>query len=140
LVEIYCGFLIKMILLQDSKRKDEKKMNLDQVMEVLNGKIYTNVPYDEIEINAACGADLMSDALAFGSNKGLLLTGLNNPQCIRTAEMMDIHCVVLVRGKEPDATLVGLADEKDIVVMKTDYSMYTACGRLYEAGLSGGDV
>ena len=115
-------------------------MKLDQIMEILEAKIYTDIPYDDIVINAACGADLMSDALAFGENKGLLLTGLNNPQCVRTAEMMDIHCVVLVRGKEPDAGLVALAAEKDIVVMKTDYSMYTSCGRLYQAGLAGGEV
>ena len=115
-------------------------MKLEKVMEELSAKVYTDVPYDGIEINAGCGADLMSDALAFGENKGLLLTGLNNPQCIRTAEMMDIHCVMLVRGKEPDATLVDLANEKNIVVMKTDYSMFTACGRLYKAGLPGGDV
>jgi len=115
-------------------------MKLERVMELLNAKVYTSFPFDDIEIQAACGSDLMSDALAFGENKGLLLTGLNNPQCIRTAEMMDIHCVVLVRGKEPDASLVGLADEKDIVVMKTDYSMYKACGLLYQDGLSGGDI
>jgi len=115
-------------------------MKLDQVMEVLNAQIYTDAPFENIEIHAACGADLMSDALAFGENKGLLLTGLNNPQCIRTAEMMDIHCVMLVRGKEPDGGLVDLANEKDIVVMKTDYSMYTSCGLLYQAGLMGGDV
>ena len=115
-------------------------MKLDQVMEVLNAKVYTDVSFEGIEINAACGADLMSDALAFGENKGLLLTGLNNPQSVRTAEMMDISCVMIVRGKEPDEALVELANEKEIVVMKTDYSMYTACGRLYGAGLPGGDV
>jgi len=115
-------------------------MKLDRVKEVLNAKVYTDIPFDNIEIHAACGADLMSDALAFGENKGLLLTGLNNPQCIRTAEMMDIHCVVLVRGKEPDGALVDLANEKEIVVMKTDYSMYMSCGLLYQAGLSGGDI
>ena len=115
-------------------------MKLSRVMELLNAKVYTDVPYDSIEINAACGADLMSDALAFGENKGLLLTGLNNPQCVRTAEMMDIRCVMLVRGKEPDAALVELANEKEIIVMKTDFSMYTACGLLYKDGLSGGDV
>ena len=115
-------------------------MKADQVVEILKANVYTEIPYKDIEINAACGADLMSDALAFGENKGLLLTGLNNPQCIRTAEMMDIRCVLLVRGKEPDEALVKLANEKDIVVMKTDYSMYTACGRLYQAGLPGGDI
>jgi len=115
-------------------------MKLDQVMEVVNAKVYTDTAFSDIEINAACGADLMSDALAFGENKGLLLTGLNNPQSIRTAEMMDIHCVMLVRGKEPNEALVKLANEKEIVVMKTDYSMYTACGLLYKAGLPGGDI
>jgi len=115
-------------------------MKLDQVMEILNAKVYTDVPFEDIEINAACGADLMSDALAFGENKGLLLTGLNNPQSVRTAEMMDIHCVMIVRGKEPDEALIKLANEKDIVVMKTDYSMYTSCGLLYKGGLPGGDL
>ena len=114
-------------------------MKLDRVMEILGAKVYTDVDYEDIEIHAACGADLMSDALAFGENKGLLLTGLNNPQCVRTAEMMDIHCVMLVRGKVPNEALVALANDKDIVVMKTDYSMYTSCGLLYGAGLSGGD-
>jgi len=114
-------------------------MKLTRVMDVLDAKVYTDIPYDDIEIHAACGADLMSDALAFGDNKGLLLTGLNNPQCVRTAEMMDIHCIVLVRGKIPDTGLIALANEKGIIVMKTDFTMYTSCGLLYEAGLSGGD-
>ena len=115
-------------------------MKLEKIMELLDAKIYTNVPHENIEINSACGSDLMSDALAFGENKGLLLTGLNNPQSIRTAEMMDIYCVVLVRGKEPDGGLVELANEKEIVVMRTDFSMFTACGVLYEAGITGGEV
>jgi len=120
--------------------KGKTIMKLAQVMEVLNAKVYTDVPFDDIEVNAACGADLMSDALAFGENKGLLLTGLNNPQSVRTAEMMDIQCVMIVRGKEPDEALVKLANDKEIVIMKTDHSMYTSCGLLYAAGLRGGDM
>jgi len=113
-------------------------MKLDKIEEILEAKVYTNFPYEEIEINAACGADLMSDVLAFGENKGLLLTGLNNPQCVRTAEMMDISCVVLVRGKEPDESLISLANEKKVVVMKTDNLLFTSCGLLYNAGIRGG--
>jgi len=115
-------------------------MKIDQIMKLLDAEVYTDVPYEHIEINAACGSDLMSDALAFGENKGLLLTGLNNPQSIRTAEMMDIHCVVLVRGKEPNDGLISLANEKDIVVLKSNHSMYTSCGILYTAGLTGDDT
>jgi len=115
-------------------------MKLVDIIKILDAKVYTDIAYDHIEISAACGSDLMSDALAFGENKGLLLTGLNNPQSIRTAEMMDIHCVVLVRGKEPDDALVTLANEKDIVVLKCNHSMYTACGLLYSAGLVGDEM
>ena len=113
-------------------------MKLKQVAEILEAKVYTSFPYDEMSVNAACGADLMSDVLAFGEDKGLLLTGLNNPQCVRTAEMLDICCVVLVRGKEPDESVVKLADEKGIVLMKTENLMFTSCGLLYGAGLRGG--
>ncbi|MCL2628746.1 MAG: DRTGG domain-containing protein [Oscillospiraceae bacterium] len=115
-------------------------MKIENIIEILDAKVYTDVPYDHIEINAACGSDLMSDALAFGENKGLLLTGLNNPQSIRTAEMMDIHCVILVRGKEPDDALITLANEKEIVVLRSDHSMYTSCGLLYCAGLTGDET
>lgn len=115
-------------------------MKIKEIIELLDAEVCTDVPYEHIEITAACGSDLMSDALAFGDNKGLLLTGLNNPQCVRTAEMMDIHCVVLVRGKEPDKGLIALANEKDIVVLRSDCSMYTSCGLLYSAGLKGENI
>jgi len=113
-------------------------MKLDQVEKILEAKVCTSFPYSEIEVSAACGADLMSDVLAFGEDKGLLLTGLNNPQCVRTAEMMDISCVVLVRGKDPDESLISLANEKNVVVMKTDHLMFNSCGLLYDAGIRGG--
>ena len=115
-------------------------MKLENIVEILGACVYTQVPLSGIEIHAACGADLMSDALAFGGNKGLILTGLNNPQCIRTAEMLDLNSVVLVRGKVPDPSLISLADEKGIVLMKTDYTLYTACGLLYQSGLRGADA
>ena len=115
-------------------------MKLEGIVEILGAQVHTGLPFGDIDILAACGADLMSDALAFGGDKGLLLTGLNNPQSIRTAEMMDIHCVVIVRGKTPDASLITLAREKDIVLMSTKHSMFTACGLLYQAGISGVEV
>ena len=115
-------------------------MKLERIIEILGATVYTDVAFDDIEVYAACGADLMSDALAFGENKGLLLTGLNNPQSVRTAEMMDIRCVALVRGKEPEANLISLANEKNIVLMKTNNYMFTACGLLYQAGINGGEV
>lgn len=90
------------------------------------------------EVHTACGSDMMSDVLAFVKDQAVLLTGLVNPQVVRTAEMMDICCVVFVRGKQPDENVMRLAKERDIALLSTPMRMFTACGILYEKGLRGG--
>ena len=110
-------------------------MKLQQVSEILQAKILTKAPWEENEVHSACGCDLMSDVLAFVKDQALLLTGLANPQVVRTAEMMDIKTIVFVRGKVPQATVLELAEEMGITVMSTNYPLYVACGELYKNGL-----
>ena len=87
------------------------------------------------EIYSACGSDLMSDVLAFVKEQGILLTGLMNLQVVRTVEMMDMRCIVFVRGKRPVTSILELAEDRGITVMVTPLRMYEACGRLYQGGL-----
>ena len=87
------------------------------------------------QVHAACGSDMMSDVLAYVKDQAILLTGLVNPQVIRTAMMMDMHCVVFVRNKKPPAEIVELARDNGIVVLRSACRMYEACGRLYASGL-----
>ena len=54
--------------------------------------------------------------------------------------MMDMKCIVFVRGKKPPVEVIQLAEECDIVVLATAERMYVACGQLYENGLRGGGV
>ena len=82
----------------------------------------------------------MSDVLAFVKEQAVLLTGLVNLQVVRTAEMMDMKCIVFVRGKKPGNDVIELACESGIVMLSTDERMYVACGKLYENGLRGGSV
>jgi hypothetical protein len=82
---------------------------------------------------------MMSDVLAFVKDQAVLLTGLCNPQVVRTATMMDMRCIVFVRGKTPTPDVLALANDAGIVVLATDMRMYTACGILYENGLHGGE-
>ena len=112
-------------------------MKVNEMMRLLDDRLISGSP--ELEVYTACGSDMMSDVLAFVKNQAVLLTGLVNPQVVRTAEMMDIHCVVFVRGKEPDAAMIALAEERGMVLLTTRHRMFTACGLLYEAGLRGGD-
>ena len=110
-------------------------MKLSRIQELLLGDIKTKSDIGDIEIKSACGSDLMSDVLAYVKEQGMLLTGLVNPQVIRTAEMMDIRVIVFVRGKIPSEEMIALADQKGIVLMTTQKPMYVACGILYLNGL-----
>lgn len=112
-------------------------MKVKDIVKIVNGKILNEGDLGK-EYSSACGSDMMSDVLAFVKDQSVLLTGLMNPQVVRTAEMMDIHCVIFVRGKNTDETVIELARDKDITVIATPYRMFTACGLLYESGLRGG--
>lgn len=112
-------------------------MKVRDVVQILKADILVEGDLDT-EVRTACGSDMMSDVLAFVKDQSVLLTGLTNPQVVRTAEMMDMHCIIFVRGKEVDDAILELAREKEITVLKTPYRMFTACGLLYTNGLSGG--
>ncbi len=114
-------------------------MKLSKVKELLKAEVLTGEEFLDKDIFSVCGCDLMSDVLAFVKDRAVLLTGLMNPQVIRTAEMMDIETVVFVRGKKPDDAIVGMAKMKDIVVMTTDYPLYIASGKLYKEGVGNVD-
>lgn len=115
-------------------------MKVEEIRRILNADLLTGEDNLEMEINSACGSDLMSDVMAYVKENVLLLTGLVNPQVIRTAEMMDIKAVVFVRGKNPGPAVVELARDRKILVMATKDPMFIACGKLYKAGLTGRGV
>lgn len=109
-------------------------MEFEDIKEILSAEALVE-PTGKIEILTGCGADLMSDVLAFSKEKTVLLTGLTNPQVIRTAEMIDLVMVVFVRGKNPPEETIKLAKEKEVPLLVTDKPLYESCGLLYEAGL-----
>ena len=110
-------------------------MTIAKAAELLQAEVICGEERLGEEIISACGSDMMSDVLAFVKDHSLLLTGLVNTQVVRTAEMMDMRCIAFVRGKEPSDEIVELAKDSGIILMKTNYRMYTACGILYAAGL-----
>ena len=113
-------------------------MEVKEVKELLKAEVVVGEENLEREVHSACGSDLMSDVLAFLKEQAVLLTGLCNPQVIRTAEMMDIVCIVFVRGKKPDEAMIELAMEREIPLLCTGHRMFSACGMLYEKGIRGG--
>lgn len=110
-------------------------MKLREVLSIIEGKaISKNVDMD-MEIQMGCGADLMSDVLSFTHEGTLLMTGLTNPQVVRTAEVAGISAIVFVRGKMPPPETIALAEERGIPLLASKYTMFETCGRIYKVGL-----
>ena len=95
-------------------------MKVKDIVDILKCQVLNEGDMEE-EVKTACGSDMMSDVLV-----------------VRTAEMMDMHCIVFVRGKKIDPNVVALARQKEITVLASPYRMFTACGLLYSNGLRGG--
>jgi predicted transcriptional regulator len=123
-----------------SRRKGQQGvelMTLAEVQKILQAESITDGNYLDLEVTMACGCDLMSDVLAFIKSGSLLLTGLVNPQVVRTAEMADIKAICFVRGKKVNKETIGLARSKGISLLTTHLPMFESCGRLYKKGLIG---
>ncbi len=115
-------------------------MTVGEIKELLNCEVITGEDLLDTEVRTACGSDMMSDVLAFAKTSCALLTGLCNPQVIRTADMMDIVCIIFVRGKKPDEAMIEMAKENNLPILSTGHRMFSACGLLYESGLRGGKM
>lgn len=115
-------------------------MKIREIIDVLDAELLTGKENLGMEINSACGADLMSDVMAFVKENVALLTGLVNPQVVRTAEMMDISVIIFVRGKKPEENIICLAEELGMTILTTKHPMFIACGMLYSAGMTGRGV
>lgn len=112
-------------------------MKISTIKDLLDAEVLCCEENLDNEVYSACGSDMMSDVLAYVKDQAVLLTGLVNPQVIRTAEMMDMVCIVFVRSKKPSEAMVSMAEDDGIVMMATDKRMYDACGTLYVNGLIG---
>lgn len=113
-------------------------MTIRKIKSLLEADVLCGEECLDEEVHFAFSSDMMSDVLAYAEEQSILLTSLCNPQVIRTAEMLDILCIVFVRGKKPDEDMIKLAGERDIVILATGQGMFTTCGILYSNGLLGG--
>ena len=115
-------------------------MKISRIQEILGAQIIAGNGDVNDEVKYGYGCDLMSDVLAYVQSDVVLLTGLVHPQVIRTEEMLDIKAVVIVRGKQPGNDLIEMANRRDLVIMTTSHSLFTASGMLFDGGLKGEEI
>jgi len=110
-------------------------MNIEEIITIIDGTLLSNGCDLSREVKGGCGADLMSDVLASIQPDAVLLTGLCNPQVVRTAQMADVAAIVVVRGKKPPTETISLAIVESVPLISSPYGTFELCGRLYAAGL-----
>ena len=121
-----------------SIKESKKTIKLKQIRDILEAEVLCGNDYLDKKIEMVAASDLLSDVLAFVKSDSLLLTGLINPQVVRTGEMAEVAAICFVRGKQPQEETIKLANDKKIPLLITKLFMYESCGRLYREGLSGG--
>lgn len=115
-------------------------MQIKDIILLLDATMLSGEELQDTFAQGAFASDLMSDVLALVKEQNILLTGLCNTQVLRTAEMLDMDCVILVRGKVPTEEFIKMAAEKNICLLATKETMFKSCGLLYSNGLHGGNI
>lgn len=113
-------------------------MKLREIISLLQAEVLVGEDsINRIDVDRCYSADLMSDVLGRSYANGILITGITNPQAIRTADIADIQAVCVVRGKRPEPETIALAKQKALPLFITKMGMFEACGILYTNGLRG---
>lgn len=113
-------------------------MKVSEIVKVLNAEVLCGKPEQlDIDVKTAFASDMMSDVLAYMDPDMLLLTGLATPHAVRTAEMLDLRVILFVRAKNPTQEMIDMANDSGIMLLRTQNTMFKACGVLYECGLDG---
>ncbi|MBE5786025.1 MAG: hypothetical protein E7324_00625 [Clostridiales bacterium] len=112
-------------------------MTQGDMVNILEAKVLCGAEHLDKPVYTAFCSDLMSDVLAFVNEKTVLITGLVNPHVVRTADMLDLKCIIFCRGKMPSEAILSDAEDLGMTVMTTRNTAFTTCGLLYEAGLRG---
>ena len=112
-----------------------KIMNLRDVIKLAGGSLLTAGLNTNIQISGGYGADLMSDVLAASRSNAVLLTGLTNPQVVRTAQMAEFRAIIFVRGKQPQPETLQIAMQENMPLITRPFGMFELSGRLHNAGL-----
>ncbi len=115
-------------------------MKIKTIIDVTKAEILQKNGITGIDIKYAFAADLMSDTLFIISREEepvLLISGITDQSVVRTAVILDIPAVLIVRGKTVPQKTIELAKKNNIIMLKTYYIMFVTCGLLYKEGLKG---
>ena len=109
-------------------------MTFDEVIRTLNASVvHRGAQAERADIRHVAASDLMSDLLVADRHGHLLVTSLASDQAVRTADIVGAAGLVVVSGKNLPATMIALAKELDLTLLRTNLRMFEACVTLGKA-------
>jgi len=113
----------------------DKQMTIKEIIEIIDGKVICCEDKISTRVEYAFASDLMSDVLTIEKENLVLITGLANLQAIRTSEMSEINCIIFARAKKIGDEMISLAEENNMILVESPFSVFHISGKLYEAGI-----
>lgn len=114
-------------------------MIVKDIVDILHGEVLSGEDKLDKKVESIGASDMMSDILALSKPGMLVLTGHTSPQAVRTGIVTDLLGIVIVRGKNIPPQTLDMAKSNNSLLIRTDFGMYTSCGKLYQKGFRGGD-
>ncbi|MEN6618932.1 MAG: hypothetical protein ABFC28_05490 [Rikenellaceae bacterium] len=110
-------------------------MKIVDLCSLVNGTVICGEARLGESVEYAFASDLMSDVLTIKIQNFILITGLANIQSIRTADMSGVPYLLLCRNKEVTQDMIDIAEENNMLIIKSHYSLFKCSGILYSEGL-----
>jgi predicted transcriptional regulator len=110
-------------------------MKISEIVNIVDGRVICGQELLNGEVQNAFSSDLLSDVLTINRPGIMLITGVANLQTIRTAEMAEVTCILLVRNKKANLEMIDLARENGLMIVECAGSMFGVSGKLYQAGI-----
>lgn len=110
-------------------------MKISEILSCVEGSMLTPYTNPNLEIHGGFAGDLMSDVLASIQPESVLITGLSNPQAVRTAIIADVRLIIFARGKQPSSESIKLAIAEKLPIISSKLGLYEIASRLADHGL-----
>ncbi|MFA7174583.1 MAG: hypothetical protein WC340_14455 [Kiritimatiellia bacterium] len=108
-------------------------MTILEAARKLNAEVIVEGDAVANSIRHVVASDLMSDVLLVDDEDILLLTSLASDQVLRTAHIIGAVGVIVVNGKSLPTSMVQVARDLGITLIKSDKNKFDACIAVHKA-------
>ncbi len=106
-------------------------MKVSEIIKPLKGEVLVGNEFLDKEIKGGFAGDMLSFVLAKAKEKDVWLTIQTHINIIPVAVMKGIPAIIFVSSKNCEEDVKVKAKEEEVILIKTEYSLFEASGILY---------